>query len=152
MMPRPAQRRAFVLLEVIVSLAILGFAVAALMRSFYQSIATARQMEVQTQAVFLAQQLLDEFEIFTPREGITEGGFGDGLSAYSYRVEMEYMHPKYRKVKDDDIDRFFAQREYHLEIYYDNGKTKPFMPIALDSAVMSFEKFSFNTKQSYAEY
>lgn len=152
MTPRRARGSAFVLLEVIVALAILGFAVAALMRSYYQSIAQAQRMQVQTQAVFLGQQLLDEFEIFSPREGRSEGGFGDDLREFSYRVEMKYERPKYRKVKDDDVDRYFALRRYHLEIFYDDGKTKAFTALALDSAIMSFEKFSFATKQSYAEY
>ena len=149
-----ARRRhsAFVLLEVIVALAILGFAVAALMRSFYQSIAQAQRMQAQTQAVFLAQQLLDEFEIFSPREGVTEGGFGDDLSEFSYRVEMKYERPKYRKVDDDGVDRFFAQRTYNLQIFYDDGKVKPYIAMSLDSAIMGFEKFSYVTKRSYAEY
>lgn len=147
-----AQRRAFVLLEAIVSLAILGFAVAALMRSYYVSMAQARAMQVQTQAVFLAQQLLDEFEIFTPREGKSEGGFGDDLPEFSYRVEMKYERPKYRRVNDNAIDRYFALRRYHLEIHYDDGRRKPYVALALDTAVVGFEKFSYQTKQSYAEY
>lgn len=146
-------RRAFVLLEVIVSLAILGFAVGALMRSFTLSMGQAQRMQIQTQATFLAQQLLDEFEIFTPRQGKTEGGFGDDLAEFSYAVEMKYVFPKYRKVDDSGVDRYFATKRYHLEVYYQkDNRSKRITAVVLDTAVVGFEKFSFQTKQSYAEY
>ncbi len=93
-------RRGFVLLEVIISLTILAVTVAAVLRSFSQSLSALRILEVQTQAEFFAQQLLDEFEINPPREGVTEMGFGDDYAAYSYVVDVEYIAPDY-----DDTNR-----------------------------------------------
>jgi type II secretion system protein I len=148
----PSRRSAFVLLEVILSLAILGVAVAALMRSYAQSLNTARRMQVHTQALFLAQQLLDEFEIYTPLQGKHEGGFGDAYRAFSYTVNMEYEEPSYRRVKDDDIGQYFSLRHYVLKIHYDDGIRPPSTPVSLETAVINFEKFSLRTKQSYAEY
>ena len=49
---------AFILLEVVLSIMILGVAIAALMRSFTVSLATARKTQVVTTACLLAQLVL----------------------------------------------------------------------------------------------
>ncbi len=139
--------RAFVLLEVIVSLTILAVTVTTILRSFSQSLSAARQLEARTQAVFFAQQLLDEFEINPPPEGSREGGFGDAYSEYSYMVRVEYEDPKYPgKRSSREIEHFYPQRMVTIDIYYDNGRNKPFLALTLDSALMGFERFSEQAK------
>lgn len=148
--------RAFVLLEVIVAMAILGVAVAAFMRSFTQSLHAAKQMEIHTQAQFFARQLLDEFEIFPPEEGETEGGFGEDYPFYFYRVDVRYVEPDYnRRVLEvpDDVEQLFAMREITLEIFYQDARmTDPVRPVHLETAIMGLEKFSFESKRSYANF
>ena len=148
-----ARRRGFVLMEVIVSLTILGFAAAVCMRSFTQSIAASRIMEVQTQAQFFAQQLMHEFEIKPPDPGKKEGGFGDDYKNYSFFVEVSLVDPRYRRQdRNDGIEQFFALREVDLEIRYDDGVHKPMVPIKLSTAIVGFEKYSHATKESYGFY
>jgi len=141
-------------MEVIVSLTILGFAAAVCMRSFTQSMAAARIMEVQTQAQFFAQQLMQEFEIKPPDPGTPkEGGFGDAFKNYSFHVEVSLVNPRYRNQgRNDGIEQFFAQREVDLEIRYDDGVHKPMVPVKLSTAIVGFEKYSHQTKVSYGFY
>lgn len=144
--------RGFVLLEVIVSLTILGVAVAALMRSFTQSFRAAKIMEIQTQASFLAQQLMDEFEVYPPAERSADAGFGDSYPNYWYRVKKEYVTPHYRLPGGkNDIDRFFATRMLTIEIHYQDATIKDFVATRVNTAIVGFEKFSQGTKQSYSQ-
>ncbi|HOR28257.1 MAG TPA: prepilin-type N-terminal cleavage/methylation domain-containing protein [Candidatus Sumerlaeota bacterium] len=148
-------RRGFVLLEVLLSLTILGMAVAAFMHSFTQSLRSARLMEIRTQAMFFADQLMDEFEIFPPASGRrTEGGFGEDYAPYYYEVEMKVEEPRYRlRDEPEEVERFFATRVYTLEIYYrDESMAEPLLAARVSSAVVGFEKFSSQTKQSYAYF
>ncbi|MCL5269701.1 MAG: type II secretion system GspH family protein [bacterium] len=141
------------LLEVIVSLTILGISVAAFMRSFTQSLGAARRMEVQTQACFFAQQLFDEFEINPPPEGKSEGGFGDDYKYYSYRLEVKYEEPVYHRLENvDQVERFYPIRTYRIEINYDDGAHKPYTALALESAIVGFEKFAYNSKLDYQNF
>jgi type II secretion system protein I len=149
-----AKRAGFVLLEVIVALTILGVAVAAFMRSFTLSLEAARKMEIQTQAVFFADQLMEYFEIMPPTEGEREGGFGDDYRNYSYRVNVRYEEPEYRDVEvPDNIAELFKRRDYTLEIFYDNGRMKqPYAALRLDSSMIGFEKFSYQSRLTYANF
>jgi hypothetical protein len=147
---RPPCRRAFVLLEVLLSLVILGVSVAALMRSFNQSLSAAKTMERQTQAQFFAQQLLHEFTIKPPEK---VGGFGDDYRNYSYRTTARYIEPKYRKLGNvADIEQYFAMQEITIEILYEDSDHKPFVLLRVDSALPGFEKFSAETKRSYGDF
>src|SRR5690349_15683206 len=146
-------RPGFVLLEVLLSLLILGIAVAAFMRSFTQSLSAARRIDVQTQAAFLAQRLLNQMEVTPPIEGKTSGGFGDEFKNFSYLVTLEYDEPKYGKLDgDDNIEQYFPVRNVEVEIDYDDKVHTPFQALKFKSALLGFEKFTFNSKQSYANY
>lgn len=147
------RRRGFAMIEVILTLLILGLAIAAFMRSFTQSLDSAKRMEVQTQAVFFAEQLMGEFEITPPQEGDETGGFGDAYKAFSWTTEVEYEEPQYGKVEgDDNIKRYAPLRRVHLEIQYDDGVHTAFTALRLDTAIVGFEKFSLQSKRSYADY
>ncbi|MEN6625369.1 MAG: type II secretion system protein [Candidatus Sumerlaeia bacterium] len=151
--PTVLRRGAFVLLEVIVSLTILGMAVAALMRSFTQSFRAARIMEIETQASFLAQQLMDEFEVYPPMgEKVIEAGFGAGYPEYSYRVEKKYVEPHYKLPGSGktDIEQFFAMRQLTIEIHYQDEAIALHPAIRVRTAIVGFEKFSTATKASYS--
>jgi type II secretion system protein I len=116
-MPRRAPRTSgFVLLEVLLSLMILGIAVAAFMRSFTQSLAAAKRIEVQSQAALLARKLMDQMEMTPPADGSSDGDFGTNYPAYTYRVTMEYEEPNYGKLDGDDgIEQYYAMRQVEIE-------------------------------------
>lgn len=142
----------FVLLEVIVSLTILGVAVAFLMRSFTDSFQSAKKMEIYTQASFLAQQLMDEFEVYPPKENRVEAGFGNSYPGYSYRVTKTYVEPKYNRLKTgkNEIQRFFATRMLEIEVHYQDEAIHDFVACKVSTAIVGFEKFSPQTKVSYS--
>lgn len=141
----------FVLLEVIVSLTILGVAVAFLMRSFTDSFNSAKKMEIYTQASFLAQQLMDEFEVYPPAENKVEAGFGDSYPGYSYRATKTYVTPRYRlRGGNKEIERFFATRMLEIEIHYKDETSKDFVACKVSTSIVGFEKFSPQTKVSYS--
>jgi hypothetical protein len=52
----------------------------------------------------------------------------------------------------DTIEQWFALRRYTLEILYDDGRNKKFTPIRVESAIVNFEKFSLQSKRSYANF
>lgn len=146
-------RRAFVLLEVLVSLTILTVTVTAVLRSFSQSLSAVRMIEVETQATFFAQQLLDEFEINPPEEGKHEGGFGDAYKNFYYIVECEYEEPKYDEDNlHEEVMQFFPMRMLKIEIFYDNGINKPMRAATVHSAIMGFERYSYEAKQQMSIY
>ena len=149
-----SRRRGFVLLEVLITLVILGVSTAALMRSFTLSLKAARMMEVQTQSMFFAHQLLHEFELFPPdKEGKSEGGFGDDYRFYSYRVEVTYVTPKYEKTDGmNGIEQYFSMRQVRIEIVYNDGEKAPYVPLSLDAAITGFEKFSLDSRKSYLNF
>ncbi len=142
---------AFVLIEVVLALTILGIAVAALMRSFMQSFDAARVMEIQTQAGFLAEQLMEELEVFPPEGEETEAGFGPNYPNFSYQVHKEYIEPSYPRLRrtESEVDQFFAQRRLTITIRYEDEK-RAYNVLRVTSAIVGFEKFSANTKRSYA--
>ena len=146
-------RRGFVLLEVLLSLMILGFALSAIMRSFTQSLKAVRQMEVQTQAQFFAMQLMHELEINPPDEGKSDGGFGADYKEFSFHLEVSYERPKYQRIEGaKDIQRYFAMRQMRITINYNDGVRPPYSPLSMETAVTGFEKFSAETKRAYGMF
>ena len=147
---RRRRTNGFVLLEVILSLTILGIAVTAFMRSFNQSAQATRLMTVQTQAQFFARQLMEEFEISPPFEGEHEGGFGDDYREYYWRATVIYEEPDYGgDLEDDNVKQFNVLRLLDIEIHYDNGRSAPWVPVRVETAIVNYERFTKKSKQSY---
>jgi type II secretion system protein I len=147
------RRAGFVMLEVLVALTILTFAVVAILNSFSKSFDATRRLEVETQAQFFARQLMDEFEVNPPPEGRHEGGFGDAYGEYWFVVEVTYETPDYDDAfRIDEVERFFPYRRMHIEVHYDNGVQKSFRAIAYETAIMGFERFSREHKSQYYIY
>lgn len=151
-MIRPSRRRrqGFVLIEVLVSLMILGVSLMAITRSLTQSMKAVRLIEIKTQAQFFAMQVMHEIEINQPFEGDDEGGFGDDYKEYSFRVHVEYERPNYGRIEGArEIDRFFPMRRVTIEINYQDKTHPRFTPLTVETALVGFEKMSMPTKQSY---
>lgn len=146
-------RHGFVLLEVLVSLLILGISLMAITRSLTQSMKAVRLMEIKTQAQFFAMQVMHELEVNPPDEGSSVGGFGDDYKEYSFQLDVKYESPKYGRIDGaKDVERFFPMRLVTISILYKDETHTPFTPLTLETAIVGFEKFSSPTKQSYGFY
>ena len=141
-------RRAFVLLEVVVSLTLLGLALAAVMRSFTLSLASARQNEIVTTAGFLAQRMLDEYEVIPPDTDSAEGDFGEAYPHYYWRIDIEEERLKYRGSMGGSAGRDLESlRIMTLEILYNDGRYRSFRPVHLVTALSGLERFSYESLQ-----
>jgi len=154
MMFRCKSARAFVLLEVIIALTILTITVSAILRSFTQSLDAIRQLEVRTQAGFLAQELLDKYEagVLPNEEGIQEGDFGETSPDFTYAAEIRYEYPDYKDVKADDIEQLFPTKALQIDIYYDNHRNRSFRAVSISTAIMGFEHKSEQLKKESNDF
>src|SRR5947208_791636 len=90
----------FVLLEVVISLVILGIAVATIMRSFTISMAAIRKNDVSVQAFVLAESMLQSLEVTPPQKGKLTGSFeADGFPNYSWEMNAKEEDIKYKHLK-----------------------------------------------------
>lgn len=139
----------FVLMEVIVSLVILGLAVAALMRSFTISITAIRKNEVVTQACVLAESVLQAIEVEPPTSKKSEGTFEEmGFPKYSWTLEYAEEEIRYKDLRNSAKDADLRPlRHVRLTITYDDGRLKRFNPVQVETFLLPFERFSQRSKQ-----
>jgi type II secretory pathway pseudopilin PulG len=141
------RRYGFILLEVIISMIILAVTIAAIMRSFTVSLAGIRKSEVTTTAAFLAQQLLDQYEVQTPEQASVEGDFGDAYPNFHYSTHFDDVDVKYKDVSLESlIQDFVTLKQVTIDIYYDDQRIKRFRPIHLETYLMGDEKFTYQSK------
>lgn len=146
-------RGAFALLEVMISITIIAIVVTSVLRSFTQSMAAVRKMEVRTKAQAFAQQLLDQYEVKPPPEGTIEGGFGDEYWEYSFTAKVSYEEPEYDvESGKKDVKRFIPMKRIAISITFDNGALKPFRAYELETAIMGFERFSPEARRQQRLY
>lgn len=137
------------LLEVIVSLVILGISVAALMRSFTVSMNAIRRNDVTTQGCVLAEGLLQEIELDPPRARLTRGTFeAEGYPDYSYELSIEEEELRYKnlqtKVKAKDLRSI---RHVTLRVDYQNRTMRsPLRVVEVHLYVPPIERFRFDSK------
>jgi prepilin-type N-terminal cleavage/methylation domain-containing protein len=147
----PFRRRAhsgFVLLEVIVSLVIMGISVATLMRSFTVSMNAIRKNDVTTQACVLAESVLQDMEVNPPASKLTRGTFEEiGYPKYSWTIEMKDEEIRYRNLKTKSrVDDLKPLHYVHLTITYDDGQIHRFNPIDVEMYLMPIERYAFRSK------
>lgn len=159
----------FILLEVVLSIMILGVAIAALMRSFTVSLATARKTQVVTTACLLAQQVLEEYEVVPPQDDHAEGNFGieedlyavDGSSQkqstqyknYYWILDVEEVPVDYPDVSfEGEKEDFENLTKLSLTIIYDDGHMKRFTPVRLETYLTNAEKFTYSSKKDNKFY
>lgn len=138
----------FVLMEVLVSLTILGIAVAALMRSFTISLTAIRKNEISTQACVLAESILQAAEVDPPASRKTEGNFEEeGFPRYSYTLEYQEEEIKYRNLKNSAKDADLRPlRHVRLTITYSDGRLKQFNPVEVETFLLPMERFTQRSK------
>lgn len=138
------------LLEVIVSVVILGISIATLMRSFTLSMNAIRRNDVTTQACVLAQSLLQKYEI-EPFEGkVARGTFEEeGFPQYSYEAEFKEEEIRYKNLKTKSkIENLKPLYRIDLKITYDNKRQKSMTVLEMSLYQPPIERFDWKSKFS----
>ncbi len=146
---------AFVLLEVMVAVVILGIAAAVSMRSFMLSMHATRELEISMRAGLLAQAMMESWDLAPPAEGKTEGSFGEDpnygkdYAFYFYKMEVEDDEVDYDDVSEEGIQReFVLLKKVHLEIYYDDQKNRQSRPLDIYTSVLGLDPISPQARQA----
>lgn len=139
-------RRGFVLLEVLVSLAVLSIALASAMRSFTVSLKAARLSQDMTVAAMLARGLVEQWEIVPPQLGKSEGTFDADHPEFSYAVEYTQEALKYEeKANSKYVNRMVPLRRISLDIYMTTTRGRKSVTrrmLHVESGLTDAEKFS----------
>lgn len=149
----PRSRLAFVLLEVTLAVVILGLSSAVFMRSFVLSMHSIRRMDISMKASLLAQAKLHSFDLFPPEEGKKEGAFADNPD-YGEAFKFYYwiLEAEEKEIDYDDVDMEGARRELfpltqvRLQILYDDGVHRRYVPIDVTTYLMGLDPFSYETR------
>lgn len=156
-------RRGFVLLEVILSIVILGLAMAAVLRSFTLSLSAARKAQVVTKACFLAEQILEEYEVIPPQGDHAEGDFSEGIEEdyssedeagtemyrnYYWTMDAEEVEVDYEDISfERDREEFEALTKVTVTIIYDNNRQKRFTPVRIETYLSNADKFTYMSRK-----
>lgn len=110
-------RRAFVLLEVMVAVMILGIAMVALMKGLTLSIDQMKKINEQEAGILLAKSMLNDLTLEPNKEGRYQGSFEDDprfadYEGWTWKVRIEAHEPDY-----DEIPRE-ASSGTEVEYYY----------------------------------
>ena len=114
----PPRLRGFVLLEVIVSLAILGIALSMVMKSLTISLRVAQRSQRVTTATMLARDLIEKWELKPPPTGITRENFGKEYPGLSFEVSYELEEIEYDDVSELEEGRPAYMRRVSLKIFH----------------------------------
>lgn len=152
--PGAAKRRgvrSFILLEVIISMVIVGIALASVLRSFTNALRALSRERTATTAVLLAQALLDDFEISPPDDSRVQNDCGQDFPGFSYVAEFEDEEIKYR-----DVDIGFEKRDFvtlkkvSLRIYHQRpSQREPERELHIETYLTGIEKFDMRTKLTH---
>lgn len=138
---------AFVLLEVLVSLAIMGVALSMVLRSFSLSMKASSQAKRTTIGVMLARSLIEEWEIVPPREGFTSGDFGEKYPGYFYQCELQNLALDYPDASLHEETNALAQLpRVSLTVFFaterERDRGERAQVIHLESALTGAERFN----------
>jgi len=154
--PRPSRRVvAFILLEVMVAVVILGIAAAVSMRSVMLSMHATRELEISMRASLLAQAMMESWDLAPPVEGKTDGSFGEDpnygkeYAFYFYKMEVEEKKVEYDDVSEEGTKREFVPlKKVHLEIIYDDQKNRQYRPLDIYTSVLGLDPVSPQSRQA----
>jgi len=141
----------FVLMEVIVSLLIIGIALSVILRSFNTCADSNIRTQIATTALFLAQKALFDVDFNSDnyKKGASEGNFGEEYPNFYWSVTAYEYEPQYDDVTlKNDIKEIEKMKEYKIDIIYNDQKGRYFIPITLKTAFLGTERFSFQSLQS----
>lgn len=146
---RPA--RGFILLEVLVSLAILGLALAMVLRSFTNSIKAAQRSQHLTMATLLAAGLIEKWEIEPPVKGFSRGDFGDDRKDFFYEVTYQTLPPSYENVtRIQEESRLTNLRTISLDVFFQGAREKREEKrtrlLRVETALSSSERYALGSR------
>jgi hypothetical protein len=137
------ERRAFILFEVLISLAIMGITLAMVLQSFTTSMRAAQRSQRMTTATLLARELMDKWELEPPEFGESEGDFAERHPGFTYVVDYEQEQLDYDDVSSIEEGRLAYLRLVTLEIFFQSKRmAEPKRYLHIESALTSSERFS----------
>lgn len=148
---RPGRRATagFVLLEVIVSMVILGVSLATLMRSFTLSMNAIRRNDITTQGCVLCESLLQDLEVRPPSAKVTRGTFEDqGFPQFSYEVEYEEETIRYKGLKTTaNVRDLKPLRLVRVTVWHEGRFNREPVQVAQAHLYLApIERFSYQSK------
>lgn len=149
-------RRAFVLLEVLVAMVILSVAFLAILRGLFTGLRSMRNLRITEQCMYLADSLMQDFELESPNEGIWKGDFsydpdrfGDQFNNYSYEVEVREIEVRYRaKAKGRLRQELEPLYEATVRINYTDGGGNTATRFATKTYLPDFTVFTDTSLQA----
>jgi type II secretory pathway pseudopilin PulG len=148
-MKAPSAPRGFLLLEVILSLSILGLASMMLLRAYTVSLDTIRKADTINTAAILAESLIEELDLRGYAEaGRLEGNFGEDFPEFYWRAEVDEERLRYSHVESGiKVDDLEPLRTIDVTIFYQrNEYDKPFVPLHFSYHPLLIENFSLQAK------
>lgn len=147
----PRARQGFALIEVIITMVILGIAMATMMRSFTLSMAAIRKNDSATEATILAENLLQNIEADPPRrtkrtESLSGTFESQGNPEFSYDVKINEEKIKYRLKTNSPIDGLRDLKIVTGAINYEHPYAGTQKVSDLYLVLSPFERFSFESK------
>ncbi|MBX7245888.1 MAG: type II secretion system GspH family protein [Candidatus Sumerlaeaceae bacterium] len=139
----------FILLEVLISMVILGLSVATIMRSFTLSMSAVRRNDVTTRGCVLAQSLLQDLELNPPKSKSVHGDFSEqGFPAYSYDLKFDEEEIRYRGLKTKAKVTDLKPLKYgKVAVYYnDPRQERPVLVVETEFYIPTFERFEYRSK------
>lgn len=144
---RTRRAAGFVLLEVLVSMVILGISVATMMRSFTMSLSALRTNQIVLQATVLCDQLVQDLELAPPERSGSDGTFEEqGHPQFSWSVRYTEEEPRYRSATTKNKVDLRPIRHATVKVYHDDGRRKRWAPVTVDVHLMPLERWSYQSK------
>jgi len=114
------RRRAFILLEVLVAVVIVGIAMVALVRGFIVALDSFKKIRRNEIAIALAKSLLDDMILEPPEKGRLRGRFsedprfGEAFDGWLWELDVESDEPNYeekpRGALAQDLEEVYTAR------------------------------------------
>lgn len=153
MNPRIRHRRSFVLLEVTLAIVILAVVMTALLRGFLLSMNSINKLRITSVAIELAESLMEDYELEPPMTGRADGRFADDVrfgeefAAYKWRREVREVDSDYRDVPRRTLRDPEPLYHLRLSIVYEERDGREFVPVAVETYLLSSELFSTDAMQ-----
>jgi hypothetical protein len=157
-------RRGFALLDVILSIMILGIVVLTSLQAFHQALTSLRRSEIAMRAAMYAEGKMEEFELRPPSSGEIRGAFADepfyqnedlfgDAANYHWEAEIEEIemgeglldYPRIRLARSDE-ERTNTIVRISLRVIYDDGPRghATWVPARIDTILLGNERFTPN--------
>lgn len=138
-------RRSFLLLEVILSLVLLGMAAMVLMRAYTVGRGSVRKAEIISTACMLAESLVEDMD----QQGMSrkEGSFGSSFPGYSWTVRTTEERLRYDHMKNiSGVENLEPLLTHHVQVTYERGTRHAYTAVSFSYHPLRIESFSARAK------